>query len=226
MVLKRMFTSSVGRKFLVALTGSLLIIFIIAHMVGNWNMFLGQDAMNSYAEKLQNLGGLLWIVRIGLLVVFVIHVFLTIQLNIENKMARSIPYKKKDYIKASLASRTMALSGILILAFVLYHLLHYTLGVVQPETFKANLTDSSGRPDVYRMVIYGFQNPLISLSYIVAMVFLSMHLDHAVQSVFQTFGLTTKRIFPTLIKISHGFAILIFIGYSLIPVSILIGIIH
>lgn len=221
-----MFTSSVGRKFLVALTGSLLIIFIIAHMVGNWNMFLGQDAMNSYAEKLQNLGGLLWIVRIGLLVVFVIHVFLTIQLNIENKMARSIPYKKKDYIKASLASRTMALSGILILAFVLYHLLHYTLGVVQPETFKANLTDSSGRPDVYRMVIYGFQNPLISLSYIVAMVFLSMHLDHAVQSVFQTFGLTTKRIFPTLIKISHGFAILIFIGYSLIPVSILIGIIH
>lgn len=221
-----MFTSSVGRKFLVALTGTLLILFIIVHMIGNWNMFLGPDAMNSYAEKLQSLGGILWIARIGLLLAFVIHIFLTIQLNIENKMARPIPYKKKDYVKASLSSRTMVLSGILILSFVVYHLLHYTFGVVQPETFKMNLTDSTGKPDVYRMVIYGFQNPIISISYIIAILFLSMHLDHALQSTFQTFGLTTKNIFDRLIKISHGFAIFIFIGYNIVPVSILIGILH
>lgn len=226
MVLKRMFSSSIGRKFLIALTGSLLILFIIVHMLGNWNILLGPEAMNSYAEKLQSLGGLLWIARIGLFLVFVIHIYLTIQLNIENKLARPIQYKKKEFVKASLSSRTMAISGILILSFVIYHLLHYTLGFVQPETFKSNLTDTSGKPDVYRMVIYGFQNPIISITYIIAMLFLAMHLDHAFQSAFQTFGITTKRIFPTLIKISRGFAIFIFIGYTIIPVLILFGIIH
>lgn len=221
-----MLTSSVGRKFIVALTGTLLILFIIVHMLGNWNMFLGPDVMNSYAEKLQSLGGLLWMARIGLLLIFVVHIFLTIQLNVENKMARPIPYKKKEFVKASLSSRTMVLSGILILAFVIYHLLHYTIGVIQPETFKMNLTDSSGRPDVYRMMIYGFQNPLISISYIIAILFLSMHLNHALQSSFQTFGLTTKNIFPTLIKVSRGFALFIFLGYTILPISILIGILH
>lgn len=225
MILKRLVTSSIGRKTIVAVTGTLLVLFVIVHMLGNWNMFLGPDAMNSYAANLQSLGGLLWLARIGLIVAFVLHIFFAIQLNIENKMARPIPYKKKDYVKATLTSRTMALSGLLILSFVIYHLLHYTLGVVQPETFKANLTDSQGRPDVYMMVIYGFKNPLISISYIIAMFFLAMHLDHAVQSVFQTLGLTTKNIFPKLIRFSRGLAIFIFVGYTLIPLSILLGII-
>jgi succinate dehydrogenase / fumarate reductase cytochrome b subunit len=225
MILKRLVTSSVGRKTIVAVTGLLLILFILVHMLGNWNMFLGPDAMNSYAAKLQSLGGLLWIARIGLIVIFLLHVFFTIQLNIENKQARPIPYKKKDYVRATLTSRNMAVSGLLILAFVIYHLLHYTLGVVQPETFKAKLTDAQGRPDVYMMVIYGFRNPIISLSYIIAMLLLAMHLDHAVQSVFQTLGWTTKNIFPKLIRFSRAFAIFIFIGYTLIPLSILLGII-
>jgi succinate dehydrogenase / fumarate reductase cytochrome b subunit len=225
MIIKRLVTSSIGRKTIVAVTGILLVLFVIVHMMGNWNIFLGPDAMNSYAATLQNLGGLLWIARIGLIIAFLLHIFFAVQLNIENKMARPVQYKKKDYVKATLTSRTMALSGLLILAFVVYHLLHYTLGVVQPETFKAKLTDSQGRADVYMMVIYGFRNPIISISYIVAMLLLAMHLDHAIQSVFQTLGLTTKNIFPKLIRISRGVAIFIFLGYTIIPLFILLGIV-
>ncbi|MCS7204858.1 MAG: succinate dehydrogenase cytochrome b subunit [Leptospiraceae bacterium] len=226
MIVKRLFTTSVGRKTIVAITGILLILFIIAHMLGNWNMFLGPDAMNSYAQALHDLGGLLWVARIGLLVVFVLHVFFTIQLNIENKMARPVPYYKKEYIKASLSSRTMVLSGLVVFSFVVYHLLHYTFGVIQPETYKGNLTDSMGRPDVYSMVIFSFRNPLISLSYIIAMLLLAMHLDHAFQSAFQTLGFANKRNFPKLIQFSRAFAIFVFLGYSVIPLSVLLGIIN
>lgn len=226
MIIKRLITSSVGRKTVVAITGVLLVLFVVVHMLGNWNMFLGQNAMNTYAATLQGLGGLLWVARIGLIAIFLLHIFFTIQLNIENRMARPIQYKKKDYVKASLTSRTMVLSGLLLLAFVVYHLLHYTLGVVQPETFKEQLKDSMGRPDVYTMVIYGFRNPIISISYIIAMLLLSMHLNHAVQSVFQTLGFTTKNIFPKLIQFSRGFAVFIFIGYTLIPLSILLGFVN
>ncbi len=225
MILKRLLVSSIGRKTIVAVTGGLMILFIIAHMIGNWNLFLGPDAMNQYAHTLQNLGGLLWLARIGLIVIFVLHIYFTIQLNIENRLARPVPYKTKDYIKASLSSRTMVLSGLLILAFVVYHLLHFTLGMIQPETFKDKLTDAKGYQDVYQMVIYGFKNPIISVSYIIAMFFLALHMDHALQSMLQTLGLTTKNIFPRLIRISRGFAVFIFIGYSVIPISVLVGII-
>lgn len=225
MVLKRITSSSIGRKTIVAVTGSLLLLFLVVHMLGNWTVFLGPDAMNSYAEKLHNLGALLWIARLVLVVAFVLHVYFTIQLNIDNRNARPVPYRKKEYIKATLSSRTMVLSGLVILAFLIYHLLHYTLGIITPETFKANLTDSQGRPDVYQMVIYGFKDPLISLTYIIAVFLLAMHLDHALQSAIQTLGFTNKRIFPGLIRFSRLFAVFIFLGYSIIPASILFGII-
>lgn len=224
MILKRLFVSSIGRKAVVALTGTLLIFFIIGHLLGNFNMFFGQEAMNSYAAFLKSLPGPLWTARIGLFVVFFLHVIFALKLKIENNKARPQKYVKGNTATASIASRTMAQSGMLILAFVIYHILHFTAGIVDPSSF--SITDPQGRHDVYSMVIIGFQNPLIAASYIVAMIFLALHLSHAVQSIFQSFGLANDNNRPMLQKISNGFAALIFLGYASIPASVLSGLIR
>ncbi|MBU42147.1 MAG: succinate:quinone oxidoreductase [Spirochaetaceae bacterium] len=224
MILKRLFGSSIGRKILVATTGLLLIGFVIGHMLGNWNMFFGREEMNAYAAFLKSIPGPLWTARIGLIVVFVLHIILALKLKMENNAARPVSYKSKNTQRASLASRFMAQTGVLILAFVIYHLLHFTFGQIEPNGFA--LTDDKGRHDVYGMVIHSFKNPLIAASYIVAMFFLALHLVHAVQSMLQTFGLTGEQSRSTVDKVSVGFAVFIFAGYSAIPVAILSGLIR
>ncbi|MCB1169220.1 MAG: succinate dehydrogenase cytochrome b subunit [Leptospiraceae bacterium] len=224
MILKRLFGSSIGRKILVAITGLLLIGFVIGHMLGNWNMFFGREEMNAYAAFLKSIPGPLWTARIGLVVIFVLHIIIALKLKMENNGARPVGYKKKNTQRASAASRFMAQTGLLILAFVIYHLLHFTFGQIEPSGFA--LHDDQGRHDVYGMVIHSFSNPAIAASYVVAMFFLAMHLVHAVQSMLQTFGLTGEQSRPTVEKISIGFAIFIFAGYSAIPVAILSGLVR
>ena len=224
MILKRLFGSSIGRKILVATTGLLLIGFVIGHMLGNWNMFFGREEMNAYAAFLKSIPGPLWTARIGLLVVFVLHIIIALKLKMDNNAARPVAYKSKNTQQASLASRFMAQTGLLILAFLIYHLLHFTFGQIEPNGF--GLTDDKGRHDAYGMVLHSFRNPLIVASYIVAMFFLAMHLTHAVQSMLQTFGLSGEQSRPTVQKISVGFAIFIFAGYSSIPVAILSGLVR
>lgn len=223
MILKRLFGSSIGRKIVVAITGLLLIGFVIGHMLGNFNMFFGRDEMNAYAAFLKSIPGPLWTARIGLIVVFIVHIIIALKLKLENNAARPVGYKKNNTQRASLASRFMAQTGLLILAFVIYHLLHFTLGQIEPDGFA--LQDDQGRHDVYGMVVHSFSNPIIVASYVVAMFFLAMHLVHAVQSMLQTFGLTGERNRPTVNKISIGFAIFIFFGYTAIPVSVLAGLV-
>ncbi|MCB1167791.1 MAG: succinate dehydrogenase cytochrome b subunit [Leptospiraceae bacterium] len=223
MILKRLFGSSIGRKILVATTGLLLIGFVLMHMLGNWNMFFGREEMNTYAAFLKSIPGPLWTARIGLIVVFILHVIIALKLKMESSAARPVGYKKGNTMRASLASRYMAQTGLLILAFIIYHLLHFTFGQVDPNTF--SLLDDKGRHDVYGMVVHSFQNPLVSASYIIAMFFLAMHLIHAVQSMLQTFGLAGEQSRPLVQKISVGVALFFFIGYSAIPVSILAGLV-
>lgn len=224
MILKRLFISSIGRKAVVAVTGTLFIFFIIAHLLGNLNMFFGQEAMNSYAAFLKSIPGPLWTARIGLLVIFLVHIIFALKLKLENNSARPQKYVASNTAQASIASRTMAQTGMLILAFVIYHLLHFTLGIVEPDSF--SVQDAQGRHDVYSMVVIGFKNPIIAASYIVAMLFLALHLSHAVQSVFQSFGFTNDNSRETFTKISTVFAVLIFLGYISIPVSVLTGLIR
>lgn len=218
--------TSVGKKSIVAITGALLLGFVVAHMLGNLQIFLGPDRINSYAKTLQDLGALLWVARIGLLVAFVVHIAMAIKLTLENKAARPVPYAVNKVHHATLASRIMPYTGTVILAFVIYHLLHFTLASFNPE-YKT-LLDEQGRHDVYKMVIAGFSNPLSSIFYILAQACLALpigHLSHGIFSIFQTLGVNHPNIDARIKFASVAVSLVIFLGNSSIPVAVLAGII-
>jgi succinate dehydrogenase / fumarate reductase cytochrome b subunit len=227
--------SSLGSKFLMALTGLGLTLFVIAHMIGNLQVFSGPEALNSYAAALKHMPGLLWTARIGLLVIFVLHIIYGVKLWQANRSARPVMYHFKKYREATLASRTMIWTGLVILAFVLFHLAHYTFGLIghaqvnDPKTGELmtisylDLKDPTDpkRQDVYAMTVYGFRNPVISLLYIVSMALLAFHLSHGFQSLFQSLGLNHPRWAPLLKWASLVVALVIFIGNSSMPLAVL-----
>jgi succinate dehydrogenase / fumarate reductase cytochrome b subunit len=210
--LSSFYRSSVGKKMIVAVTGVVLIAFVVGHLLGNLQIFLGPEWVNSYAEHLRELGPLLWLIRAFLLVNVLVHIFFTISLAIENRRARPVRYKKKDHIKATFASRSMALSGLILLAFILYHLAHFTVRVTDPR-FLLLKADPLNR--------YGFQNPFVSGFYILGMFLLALHLSHGTSSFFQSLGLNDEKLTPRLATAGRVFAWLIFIGYTSIPVAVL-----
>lgn len=207
-----------------AVTGLILIGFIVAHLLGNFLVFLGPDWMNSYAHHLRELGPLLWLVRIILLVSVGLHIWAAVQLTIENRKARPQNYHLKKSIQTTYAARTMALSGIIVLAFIIYHLLHFTFRITNPEF--SNLHDALGRPDVYSMVVLSFKNVYISSAYIFSMFLLCSHLSHGFASMFQSLGVNKEESIPTFKWAAKIFALIIFFGYSSIPLSILLGLVR
>jgi len=215
------FRSSVGKKMIVAVTGIVLILFVVGHLIGNLQIFLGPDWVNSYAEHLRALGPLLWVIRIFLLLNLLLHIFYTISLAIENRRARPERYQKKDNIKATFASRYMAMSGLIIFVFILYHLAHFTVRVTDPR-FLLLKADPLNRYDVFSMMVYGFQNIYVSAFYILALFLLTLHLTHGTSSFFQSLGLNDERLNPRLAKAGRIIAWLIFIGYTSIPVAVLL----
>ena len=234
--LVRALGSSIGGKLVTAVTGLGLMIFLVGHLSGNLLVFKGPKAMNDYAQMLHDLGPLLWVARIGLLVTFALHIYLSVTLNLRNMAARPVPYAYRNYAAATFASRTMLPTGLMILAFVIYHLLHFTLGVTDPANYAAapgnletvtvpGVIDPLQRPDVYSMVVKGFQNPLVSLVYVFAMVMLGLHLSHGASSVFQTLGLNHPKYNPLFRLVGPGFAAVIVAGYVSIPLSILFGLV-
>ncbi len=213
--------SSIGKKFLMALTGVMVFGFVLGHLAGNLLIFSGPDALNTYAEKLQSLGPVLWFLRGGLLIAFVAHIVLGIQLRALNSAARPIDYGKKKTIQASLASRYMWVSGLIVLVFIFYHLGHYTFKVTHPE-FQF-LQDSQGRLDVYTMVVLGFQQWYLVGFYLLGVGLLSWHLSHGLASMFQSLGLMQARWRKPLDLIATLFGIVVFIGYASIPLSVILG---
>ena len=235
-----LFRSTIGRKILMAVTGLILIGFVVGHLVGNLQVFSAPDKINGYAHFLQSLGPLLWVARIGLLVAVGIHVWAATVLTLENHAARDVAYGVKHTIRATLASRMMRWSGYVVLAFIVYHIAHFTLGVAGAESFKTALPEYTmqseyhiaGFPvvaegavvhDVHSMVILGFQNVLVSLFYIVAVGLLSIHLLHGADSMFQTLGLRSTRWSGALRKICVLFAAVYFLGNLAIPGAVLLG---
>jgi succinate dehydrogenase / fumarate reductase cytochrome b subunit len=219
--LSSFYRSSVGKKMIVAITGMVLIAFVVGHLLGNLQIFLGPDWVNSYAEHLRALGPVLWIIRAFLLVNVLLHIFFTISLAIDNRRARPVRYKKKDNVKATFASRSMALSGLILLAFILYHLAHFTVRVTDPR-FLLLKADPLNRYDVYSMMVYGFQNLYVSGFYILGMFLLALHLSHGTSSFFQSLGLNDEKLAPRLATLGRVFAWLIFVGYTSIPVAVLL----
>lgn len=217
------FSSSTGKKILMALSGAALFGFIMGHLAGNLQIFEGQEAINRYAVFLRGLGELLWVARIGLVGMVMVHIGTSIALTIENKAARPIGYARKDYVKAGLTSRTMILSGLAALAFIVYHLLHFTFLKVHPQY--ARLIDTQGRPDVYSMMVLSFRQPGISIAYIVGLFLLRGHLSHGIQSMFQSLGLSNGKFRDGLSLWGGRLAWLIFAGYASIPASVWLGIV-
>lgn len=224
--MSRMMQSTVGRKLVMAVTGAALVGFVLVHLAGNLAAFAGQDAMNSYAVGLRKLGPLLWIARIGLLVFVINHIMLGIQLTARNKGARKRDYAERRWLATSTASRLMAVGGVVLLLFILFHLAHYTFGWVQGGTFAGNNLDPQGRPDVYGMLVAGFSNAGIAIAYVVAMGFLGMHLAHGASSMLQTLGLNHPKYNGLFRKLGPALGVLLALGFASLPLGVLFGIIH
>jgi succinate dehydrogenase / fumarate reductase cytochrome b subunit len=216
--------SSIGRKMIVAVTGVILILFVIGHLLGNLQIFLGPEWINSYSQHLRDLGPLLWIIRFVLLCTVVLHIYFTILLAIENRRARPDSYIDKENVKATWASRHMLVSGLVVLAFIIFHLLHFTARKFNPQ-FPLLKLDPLNRYDVYSMMVYGFQNLYISAFYVIGLFLLTLHLTHGASSFLQSLGLNSKKRNPGLAHAGRIFAWLLFAGYTSIPVAVLVGLI-
>lgn len=215
------FESSVGTKILVAFTGLGLILFLIAHLLGNLQIFFGREALNAYAKALKSLPEVLWGMRIGLLSVFAAHIALALKLAARNRAARPQGYQHEATVQATFSSRTMVVSGCLILAYLLYHLAHFTLGWAHPAY--AAKPDAEGHADVYTMVVLSFQNPWISAAYFAAMTVLYFHLKQAAAAFPQSLGLSDERRLKFFRRAGDAVALVIYLGYISIPAAALAG---
>lgn len=220
--------SSIGKKLIVAVTGLAMVFFLAGHLTGNLLIFAGREAFNEYAKFLHDAGhgALIWVARIGLLVVVVLHVWATILLTRENKAARKQEYEYKATIQASKSSRIMIWSGLTIGLFIIFHLLHFTVRITYDDAELVDPLDPE-RFDAYGMVIRSFQagflNFLVVAFYIIAMTSLCSHLSHGVASIFQTLGLRSRKASDLIYKISVGYAVVIWLGFISIPVAIFLG---
>lgn len=217
------YQSSIGKKYIVAITALFLVLYVLGHLLGNLQIYMGPDRINAYAKFLHDLGPILWTVRVILIAAFVVHIVATIQLALENRLAKPQKYAVTDYQRSTLVARTMIVSGLIVLCFVVYHLLQYTLLVTDPE-FR-HLHDSLGRHDVYRMLILGFRQPLVSLFYVVGLFLLTSHLSHGFGSVVQTLGINNTKLSGFVSTGGQTLAWLVFAGYVSIPITILLGIV-
>jgi succinate dehydrogenase / fumarate reductase cytochrome b subunit len=217
-----MLSSTVGRKFVVALTGFALTGFVIAHMVGNLHIFQGREALNEYAHFLKELGPILWAMRIGLLICLVLHMYCSLSLKMQSLAARPIRYVYENTAQATLASRTMVQTGLLIFAFILFHLAHYTFGWIDTVdgTNYLDLRDPKGLQDVYAMTLHGFRNPVVSILYLIAQAILWVHMSHGVGSMFQTLGVSTPRTWPFFRILGLTVASIVAIGNIVIVVAV------
>jgi succinate dehydrogenase / fumarate reductase cytochrome b subunit len=220
----RFYEAPIGKKAIMALTGAILFAYVLAHLLGNLQIYSANpDQINKYAAFLHNPSNAvaLWIARLALLAAVGLHIMSSIQLWNLKRAARPVAYVKKDDAATSYASRTMMWSGPIVAAFVIFHVLHLTVGAVVPlQELGPN------EPDVRMNVITGFENPAISGFYILAMILLCMHLYHGLWSMFQSLGFNHPRYTPKLKTGSAIFAILIAIGNCSIPIAVMTGLLR
>lgn len=224
----QLLTSSIGRKILMAITGQAMVLFAVIHLLGNSSIFGWlPGGINAYAHHLHSLPAPVIIgFRLGLLVFVCVHIWYGIQLTIENRGGRPQQYAVKSTQKATFASENMIWTGVLLMAFILYHLAHFTFQILSPETAALSHPDSLGNPDVFKMVVAAFQNMLVTVIYAGAMLILFLHLSHGIQSFFQTMGWTNDRVQPFLTKAGTLAALALFLGYAAVPLTILLRILN
>lgn len=208
--------STVGKKALMALTGAVLFLYVFFHLLGNLQVFAGPDQINAYARLLHVSPELLWTIRVVLLAAVGVHVVAGVQLYFRARRARPVGYAEYRPAASSTASRTMIWSGILILAFVVYHLLDLTVGVVHPG-FREG--------DVFHNVLVSFGQITGVLAYLVAMAALGFHLWHGVYSMFQSLGLSSRRLTPSVQRFAAGISVILALGFASIPLAVLVGLV-
>jgi len=223
-VLSALYHSTLGKKYIMALSGLGLFGFVVVHMLGNLQVFLGPEPLNAYAVFIKSKPVLLWTTRLGLLALVFLHILTAVQLTLRNRAARPEKYDRNKPYRANYASRTLFLSGAALFAFIVYHLMHFTLGLVDPAYLQ--LRDSADRHDVYRMTILGFSHPGVSAFYIASMALLCLHLSHGVGSTFQSIGFKNKQTAGWIDRVSKMLAVIVFLGNSSMPLAVLAGIIR
>jgi succinate dehydrogenase / fumarate reductase cytochrome b subunit len=220
--------SSIGKKFIVALTGIVLVLFLAGHLGGNLVVFMGPEPFNAYAYFLHHMvhGVGIWMFRGVMLVCLVLHVAATIQLTLQNRAART-QYECQATIQASKPSLTMVLTGLTILAFVVYHLLHFTTRSFFDASIYTIANAPHGEPnyDAWQMVVDQFHIWYITAAYVIAVSLLCSHLAHGVASIFQTLGLRTKKNSCLIDTVGLAYALVIWLGFISIPLAILIGLV-
>lgn len=219
--LKNLRTNTVGKKMLMAVTGLMLVCFIAVHLIGNSTVFLGADGINAYAKHLHDLGPLVWVFRGIMFLLFAVHILYGIKLALENKAATPDQYAVKKTLVTTYGAKTMIYTGMIIFAFLIYHILHFTAHVTNPEISASHLPlDAAMRPDVFSMVVLSFQKLFIAAIYVVAMIALLLHLSHGISSWVQTFGLSTGP--SQLVVQLVGKVVAVFIGLAYIAIPVLI----
>ena len=207
-------------------SGSVLFLFVIGHLAGNLQFFLGPEAINRYGDFLQSNPELIWPARLFLLLMVGVHIWAAGKLSLENRAARPVGYAQYQPVGSSYASRTMLMSGAIIFVFVVYHLLHFTVQVQYVNLTGRNFfdfIDPAKRHDIFKMLVVGFNNGWVSGFYVLGMALLCLHLSHGASSMFQSIGWRNRTYGPILDKLARVVAVLIFVGYTSIPVAILAG---
>lgn len=216
----RILKSSVGRKILMSITGQLLIIFVLIHLIGNSTIFFGANGINAYAEHLHSLPPLVWAFRLFMLAAVAVHICYGVTLTLENRAANPGAYAVKKQLKASFASENMIWTGLLLLCFIVYHLVQFTIHGT-PDIVVG--MDAANRVDVFKMVVTSFGHALISLTYMLAMVMLFLHLSHGIPSFLQTMGWNNDKTIPVFGTGGKVVAAVLMLAYISIPAVILAG---
>ena len=224
MVTLAVYRTTIGKKLIMAVTGLILVGYLILHMYGNLHTFQGPEELNAYGVFLRSVGSpalmneqALWTVRIILLVSALLHIWAAVALTQLDWASRPVGYRTRRVVSASWASRTMRWSGVLIAIFVVYHILHFTIGSVHP---------SFDRHDIYHNVTVAFRNPLVALFYIVTMILIGLHLWHGVWSMFQTLGLNNRGRNRFWGGVAAVVSVVVALGFISVPFAILVGMVR
>ena len=224
---RRLYRSTIGKKVIMAVTGLMLVGFVILHMLGNLQVFISPAKMNGYAAFLRSLGELLWLARILLLVALVLHVLMAYQLTRIKQHARPIAYQRREPQVSTAASRTMRWGGVLILVFVIFHILQFTTGTVFPIASRPDaLYPAFSQSDVYGNVIAAFRTPWVVTFYVVVMLFLMLHLFHGAWASVRTLGLFKPSRHPLHRRVATGIALVVWLGFTAVPVAVFLGVIR
>ena len=218
--------STVGKKAIMAVTGLVWVGYLVLHMAGNLQAFGGQEKINAYSALLHGPAAeLLWLARAVLLVAIVLHIVMAVQLTQRARTARPVGYHGREPQVSTLSSRSMRIGGVLILAFIIFHVLHFTTRDVDPAGY-ATASDAAGRYDIYGNVVASFQIWWVSAIYLAAMVVIGMHLWHGVWSFGRSLGVAKPTDHPLRRRVAPILALAIWLGFSLVPIAILAGVIQ